>query len=323
MPRIRTIKPEFWTDERIGELSIPARLMFIGLWNYADDEGRFEVSPKKLKIWIFPYDEISAEEVWNYFEELLATGLVIEYEIEGRIYYCIKNFKKHQRINRPSHSKLPPPPEISKQFSENSVNTHTQFSEYSVNTHGELNEDSLTEKEKEREKEREREMEITCNNTNTNIDANNKNNNIALNQVREKNNNISNFSPVLSKIQVWFKWAKDYLGFKRKIVREKERLLLAEIWDELYQEIHDHDEIEKLLQKAWIVFVETGKNGKGFWADLIRKNQFKFRLFLNNIDTFVDAVENGVKILTEKKEKSTDSSDDLSDWTKLDPNEPF
>ena len=32
MPRIRTIKPEFWTDEKIIELSLPARLLFIGLW---------------------------------------------------------------------------------------------------------------------------------------------------------------------------------------------------------------------------------------------------------------------------------------------------
>lgn len=37
MPRIRTIKPEYWTSEQVLDLSIPARLAFIGLWNFCDD----------------------------------------------------------------------------------------------------------------------------------------------------------------------------------------------------------------------------------------------------------------------------------------------
>ena len=39
MARIRTIKPEFWEDEKIGKLPIPCRLFFIGCWNFADDFG--------------------------------------------------------------------------------------------------------------------------------------------------------------------------------------------------------------------------------------------------------------------------------------------
>ena len=45
MPRIRTIKPEFWTDEKVGECSIPARLLFIATWNIADDRGNLERKP--------------------------------------------------------------------------------------------------------------------------------------------------------------------------------------------------------------------------------------------------------------------------------------
>ena len=44
MARIRTVKPDIWTDEKFVELSPLARLLFIGLWNFADDEGR-EVGP--------------------------------------------------------------------------------------------------------------------------------------------------------------------------------------------------------------------------------------------------------------------------------------
>ena len=58
MARIRTIKPEFWTDEKIVELSAFARLLFIGLWNFADDAGRMEFSAKRLKMQIFPADDV-------------------------------------------------------------------------------------------------------------------------------------------------------------------------------------------------------------------------------------------------------------------------
>ncbi len=39
MARIRTIKPTFWTDEDMADISEAACLLAIGLLNYADDEG--------------------------------------------------------------------------------------------------------------------------------------------------------------------------------------------------------------------------------------------------------------------------------------------
>ncbi|HBS0572930.1 TPA: DnaT-like ssDNA-binding domain-containing protein, partial [Klebsiella pneumoniae] len=48
MARIRTIKPEFWTDEDMAEVSEPACLLAIGLLNYADDEGYFNANPKLI-----------------------------------------------------------------------------------------------------------------------------------------------------------------------------------------------------------------------------------------------------------------------------------
>ena len=56
MARKRMIKPEFFVDERIMDLPIPARILFIGMWVYADDEGIFKNSPKQLKVQIFPSD---------------------------------------------------------------------------------------------------------------------------------------------------------------------------------------------------------------------------------------------------------------------------
>lgn len=104
MPRIRTIKPEFWTDEKIVELSFPARLLFIGMWNYADDHGGIERSNSQLKMRIFPADSVSIPELLT---ELITHGLLIEYSVNGNNYLHIKGFTSHQKINRPSNPRCP------------------------------------------------------------------------------------------------------------------------------------------------------------------------------------------------------------------------
>ena len=105
MARKRMIDPEFWSDEQIGHWSFEARLFYIALWNFADDEGRFKAHPKLLKAQIFPYDdklqidklkkEISTKIQW--------------YAVEGLQYGHIHNFLKYQRIDRPAPSRLPTP----------------------------------------------------------------------------------------------------------------------------------------------------------------------------------------------------------------------
>lgn len=105
MARIRTIKPEFWTDETLSECSVSARLLFIGTWNFADDAGNIEGSPKQLKMKIFPADSFDIEPL---IKELVQHGLLIEYEANEKKYLHIRGFTKHQRINRPSDPFNPP-----------------------------------------------------------------------------------------------------------------------------------------------------------------------------------------------------------------------
>lgn len=118
MARIRTIKPEFWVDEKIVELSFPARLLFIGMWNFADDFGRMVYSPKKIKMQVFPSDELNISEL---FGEIRGKKLVDVYtesrrippnpaECEEIVYLQIVNFDKHQKVDKRSASKLPAPP---------------------------------------------------------------------------------------------------------------------------------------------------------------------------------------------------------------------
>lgn len=149
MARIRTVKPEFWTDEKVVECSIPARLLFIGLFNFADDKGCMERSPRRIKMQVFPADTIDCEPL---IMELITHGLLTEYSVNDSQYLQIKGFCKHQKINRPSKSNIPEPIEITESMPEytgnsvnvdinenkDSLNTHGLFSEYSVNTHGVL-----------------------------------------------------------------------------------------------------------------------------------------------------------------------------------------
>jgi hypothetical protein len=104
MARIRTIKPEFWTDRRVGECSTNARLLFIATWNFADDHGGLDRSAKQLKAQAFPYDDLDCEPL---VKELLEVGLLIEYEVAGDKYLHIKNFRKHQRIDKPQKARIP------------------------------------------------------------------------------------------------------------------------------------------------------------------------------------------------------------------------
>jgi hypothetical protein len=84
--RIRTIKPEFWTDELISELSIESRLLFIALWNVSDDEGNFCYLPKQLKIQTLPYDNI---DINVYLYELSVKNLIIPYKSGNKIFFNI------------------------------------------------------------------------------------------------------------------------------------------------------------------------------------------------------------------------------------------
>jgi hypothetical protein len=110
MARIRTIKPEFWTSEQILDLSLPARLLFIGLWNFCDDNGVHPASARVLKARVFPADDITIAQVDGLIRELITQGLLMEYSAEDASWWYVTGWSRNQVINRPSASKYPKPP---------------------------------------------------------------------------------------------------------------------------------------------------------------------------------------------------------------------
>lgn len=117
MPRIRTIKPEFFSSVDIVELSPLARLLYIGLWCEADREGRMEWKPKTFKIRYLPVDDCDIKSIC---QELVDRKLVVLYG-EGLAY--IPKFTIHQHVNpREAKTTLPEPKNSTRQHASARVN---------------------------------------------------------------------------------------------------------------------------------------------------------------------------------------------------------
>lgn len=108
MARIRSIKPEFWTSDQVVECSVPARLLFIGIWNFCDDHGRHPLSAKRLKALIYPSDEISPDAIWSMLVELCDHNLIEAYEVGGKEYFHVTGWA-HQKIDKRQPAKYPGP----------------------------------------------------------------------------------------------------------------------------------------------------------------------------------------------------------------------
>ena len=131
MARIRSIKPEFWDSPSTAKAELAARLTYIALWNWADDSGHGTANLKELEAFCFPNDDVSTLPkkdssgtsgdsrgnsahtcgTFRNFAEVLrntaeAFGITF-YEVSGRYYYRIDNFRQHQSKDFREKSKYP------------------------------------------------------------------------------------------------------------------------------------------------------------------------------------------------------------------------
>ncbi len=111
MARIRTIKPDMGESKNFAKLSFAARYFFCLLLCHIDDEGRLEYFPKRLAGDMYAEDEdVSASTIRGWVEECVNAELVQEYSVGDANYLFLPTFLKHQKIEKPSASKCPPPP---------------------------------------------------------------------------------------------------------------------------------------------------------------------------------------------------------------------
>jgi hypothetical protein len=114
MARIRSLKPDFFKDEDLAVLPYEARLLYTGLWCYADKEGRLEDRPKYLKVEIFPYDNINIEKFLNLLcspnvQDRPDKVFIRRYTVNDRKYIDIPEFLNHQSPHHTEKESVLPP----------------------------------------------------------------------------------------------------------------------------------------------------------------------------------------------------------------------
>jgi len=106
------IHTSIWASGQVAKLSYQARLLFIGLITFADDDGRLKGNPSLLRSQIFPYDEeVSVKNVENWLKEVLDQNLVLSYVINDEQYLYHPNWSEYQtlRNDRRKESHIPSP----------------------------------------------------------------------------------------------------------------------------------------------------------------------------------------------------------------------
>jgi hypothetical protein len=88
--RTRLLRPEFWSDELMASLPRDVRLVYMGLWNLADDAGYLERRPRAIAAALFPYDGMAEREA-------LIDGALELLVREGRVLY----------LECPIHARIP------------------------------------------------------------------------------------------------------------------------------------------------------------------------------------------------------------------------
>ena len=128
MARKRMIDPNIWQSEDFSKLSTLAKLVFIGLFSLADDEGRGRCNPVYIKSTLFPYEEgIRSADIDKTLSEISSNMSVIFYSCDGSNYYSLFNWNTWQKIDKPTDSKIP-------EFNENNKEIRRLFVEGSSNT---------------------------------------------------------------------------------------------------------------------------------------------------------------------------------------------
>ncbi len=113
MARIRTVKPEAFTSESLAEVTVAAERTFFGLLTQADDHGRHRDNAAIIAGLLWPLRaEHTSVHVEDDLHQLANAGLICRYTgCDGRLYLHIVTWSEHQKIDKPSQSRLPSCPQ--------------------------------------------------------------------------------------------------------------------------------------------------------------------------------------------------------------------
>jgi hypothetical protein len=111
LARMRSIKPEMFRSFTVSGWPVAVRWTFAGLLTYLDDEGRGADDGRLVKAEVYPLDDdMTARKVEQHLSTVAEGGPLCRYEVGGRRYLHITSWDEHQKINRPTKSRIPPCP---------------------------------------------------------------------------------------------------------------------------------------------------------------------------------------------------------------------
>lgn len=99
MGRIRSIKPEFFTDSKIVSLPIATRYFFIGTWSVVlCGHGHLPDDPVSLRLQIMPADDVDVDAI---ITALIECGVMARVTTtDGRSFLHVVNFERHQKLDK-------------------------------------------------------------------------------------------------------------------------------------------------------------------------------------------------------------------------------
>lgn len=114
MARIRSVKPDFWTDAAVMRCKPLTRLLFLGMFNFADDYGRLPCVDATIKAQILPGEAVDIQTVKDMLAELSGNGMILLYSANGREYLEIVGWDDpscswSQKIDKRQQAKHPSP----------------------------------------------------------------------------------------------------------------------------------------------------------------------------------------------------------------------
>ena len=130
MARKRMIDPNIWESEDFSTLSMLGKVLFIGLFSLADDEGRGKANPVYIRSKLFPYtaEEVRLADIKTALSEIAHRMSVTFYAVNGTQYYALTHWEQWQKIDKPSPSNIPSPEEADT-FDEDSTNVRRGIDE--------------------------------------------------------------------------------------------------------------------------------------------------------------------------------------------------
>lgn len=117
MARIRTIKPSLFSSRSVSTYTDAQFRIFVGLFCYADDKGRGEDDVDLIKAELAPrVKRITTRQIEAHLTHFADKAMdpdgdppICRYNVDGLRCFHFTDWS-HQRINRPTPSKLPPCP---------------------------------------------------------------------------------------------------------------------------------------------------------------------------------------------------------------------